>query len=162
MIKIKVHSMVDVITNSSTVIYTYQNSTGQAKELVQEVLTLSGITDKTPDDIFWYGEFYSDFVDVLENYIDDLDDEDLKTEGLQEYLDLDCKGQEKWAEDYIAAVMRKEKDKPQWMERTDDFVDQWEPDIALYMIPKDEKYAVLGEKIKKLLGSVNADGGVDG
>ena len=38
MIKIKFHSIVDVITNSSTVIYTYQDSVGVAKSLVKEVL----------------------------------------------------------------------------------------------------------------------------
>jgi hypothetical protein len=57
LIKIKFHSVVDVITNSSTVIYTYQDSVIQAKELVQELLELTGKTYLKPDNIFYYGVF---------------------------------------------------------------------------------------------------------
>jgi hypothetical protein len=45
--------MVDVITNSSTTIYTNQDDSVQpAKELVSEMLKLFGVTNLTPDDIF--------------------------------------------------------------------------------------------------------------
>jgi hypothetical protein len=58
-IKIKFHSIVDVITNSSTVIYTYQNSVSEAKELVQAILDLAG-EKVSPDDVFYYGVFCDD------------------------------------------------------------------------------------------------------
>lgn len=52
-LKFKIHSVVDVITNSSTIIYTYQDDSIQpAKELIDEMLRLFGVTDKTADDIF--------------------------------------------------------------------------------------------------------------
>ena len=51
-VKFKMHSMVDVITNSSTVIYTYQDGClNPAKELINEVLKLEG-SDKNADDLF--------------------------------------------------------------------------------------------------------------
>lgn len=54
-IKIKLHSVVDVITNSSTVIYTYQNgSIEPAKELINEMIKLAGIEGKTADDLFTF------------------------------------------------------------------------------------------------------------
>ncbi len=56
MIKCKFHSIVDVITNSSTVIFTYQNSVSASKELVAEILKMSG-SSLSPDDVFYYGTF---------------------------------------------------------------------------------------------------------
>jgi len=52
-IRVPVHSLVDVITNSSSVIYTEATSAaGQlAKEVINEVLERAG-SDKTADDLF--------------------------------------------------------------------------------------------------------------
>jgi hypothetical protein len=64
MIKLRIHSSVDVITNSSTVIYTYQNSTEEAKALIDEVLRLAGIDEKA-EDLF-------DFEEMSDGYDDNL------------------------------------------------------------------------------------------
>lgn len=44
-IRINFHSFVDIITNSSTVIYTYVNSEGAVKEFIDAVLQISGAYD---------------------------------------------------------------------------------------------------------------------
>jgi hypothetical protein len=55
MIKIKIHSVVDVITNSSTVIYTYQDGSEKpVRELIEEIFKLSNITENI-DDVFEFG-----------------------------------------------------------------------------------------------------------
>ena len=50
--KINLHSIIDLITNSSTEIYTYsENSLSACKEMINEFFRVTGI-DKTCDDIF--------------------------------------------------------------------------------------------------------------
>lgn len=51
--KINIHSLVDVITNSSTVIYTWadEDSPNTLKEMIDEFLKITG-SDKTCDDLF--------------------------------------------------------------------------------------------------------------
>lgn len=52
MIKIKLHSLIDLITNSSTEIYTFSSASLQAcKNMVDEFFKMSGI-NKTCDDVF--------------------------------------------------------------------------------------------------------------
>ena len=151
MIKLKIHSIVDVITNSSTVIYTYQNSTSEAKDLVNEMIKLSGATDKTADDIFYYGVFCDD-----DQYFEDT--------NLPEDCPTDSKEQEVWFENLKLSIMKGEIDQPEWMneaEKASGWGD-WDPDSYLCLIPKNEKYKEFGEKIKALLGSISADGGRDG
>ena len=166
-IKLKIHSVVDVITNSSTVIYTYQNSTSQAKELVEEMLKLTGETDKTADDIFYYGVFCDD-----DKYLES--DAISEQEGYPEYP-ADAKydsperkawneASNKWLSDLQASIMKGDIDQPQWMtdaEGCDDY-DYWSPSSYLCLVPKEEKYKEFGHAIQRLLGSVDADGGRDG
>jgi len=50
--KLKIHSVVEIITNSSTVIYSYQASSVEpAKELIQEILKAFG-EDREVDQLF--------------------------------------------------------------------------------------------------------------
>lgn len=159
--KVNIHSMVDVITNSSTVIYTYQNSVSQTKELVQEILNLAGITDKTPDDIFYYGVFCEDET-YFEN--DGLPDDapivdwskDSTTRNVQR------REQEEWFNNLKLSIMKKEIQQPDWMNNAEENDDWFAPSQDLYLVPKDDKYIELSAKIGKLLNSVSADGGMDG
>jgi hypothetical protein len=154
MIKVIIHSSVDLITNSSTVIFTYQDSIEQAKELVNEVLKLSNITDKTADDIFWYGLFYENNDTYLEN------DEFLN--HFQDELDyLDYKEKDKWLDQLKLSIMKGEIQEPTCMQNIYNYLDM-DNSYCLYLIPKDNKYKELADKIENLLGSVNADGDRDG
>ncbi len=168
-IKIKFHSIVDVITNSSTVIFTYQNSIKEAKELVGEVMKLMG-SDETPDDAFYYGVFCDD-IQYLEGLTerdcevpDDFPNENFKY-GTDEYK-AQNKAQQEWLNDIKMSIIKGEVKQPEWMTKIEDnendYGEGWSPDSYLTLIPKDYKYAELGVKIKKLLGSVGADGGRDG
>lgn len=156
MLKIKIHSIVDVITNSSTVIFTYQNSVKEAKELVAEVLRLAG-EDKTPDDVFYYGVFCEDDQYLYsENLPEDCpDDPDYKTKG---------KLRREWLDKIKLDIITGEIEQPQWMSKCEeaDKWSDWLPSSLLYLMPKDPKYEPLADKIKSLLGSVGADGGRDG
>lgn len=77
--KLKLHSIVDVITNSSTVIYTYQDSIEESKELLQEILNIANI-EKSVDDLFYIDTFLEDISIYIENmercadnYVDDIE-----------------------------------------------------------------------------------------
>lgn len=159
MIKLKLHSVVDVITNSSTVIYTYQNGCVEpAKELVNEMLKLSGITDKTADDIFYFGVFCDD-----DEYINILSEKGKsKPEDCPEITGT-CVFKT-WFDDIVLRIMKGEISKPDWMEEAESAHgwSEWAPESNLCLLPKDEKYTVFGNKISALLNSITADGGRDG
>ncbi len=149
MIKIKFHSIVDVITNSSTVIYTYQNSTEQAKELIDEVLKLS-CSDLKAVDIFHFGEF------IDEDYY-------LNSDNLPDTCPDDYELQSKWIADLQSSIMKGAIKRPEWMEELEDELrNDYYPDIYLHIIVQNEKYNDLATKIQSLLSSVSADGGRDG
>lgn len=160
MLKFKFHSIVDLITNSSTVIFTYQNSIKEAKELIAEILKLSG-SDKTPDDVFYYGVFCGsdEYLDDIEDTLDDEVPDDLPS-------DVDWKREnelrEEWINSLISKIIKEEIKKPDWMEKCETNYDDYHYSTYLYLIPKDDKYNELGDKIRKLLGSVSGDGYRDG
>lgn len=150
-IKLNLHSVVDLITNSSTVIFTYQDSVKQTKDLVNEILKLLGTTDKTADDIFYYGVFIDDYYRYLEspNFI--------MPEGITDAV--------KYFRSLQLSILKGEIEKPQWMDEVEDNMQdyyEWAPSRTLHLIAKDEKYEPLANKIKLLLDSVSADGGFDG
>ena len=152
MIKIKIHSIVDVITNSSTVIYTFQNSIKQAKLLVQAVLDLCGENKLTPDDVFCYGVFCD-----MEYAFEGFCGSDLPSgcpENWKEHAD--------WIDGQILEVLSGNIEKPSWMTDAERDDEGYDPDLILYLLPKDDKYEALAATIKGLLNSVTADGGMDG
>jgi hypothetical protein len=163
MFKFSIHSVVDVITNSSTVIYTYQSGcVSPAKDLINEVLKLSGV-DKKADDVFCFAVF-CDNERYSEEY-GDMPEDYPKAEGKwdsDEYKE-GIKKQEEWLENLKTSIIKGEIEKPEWMEEHEksDY-DSWNPDSYLHILPKDDKYLPLVEKIQKLLGSISADGGRDG
>lgn len=165
-IKLQFHSVVDVITNSSTVIYTYQDgSIEPAKELINEMLKLQGIEDKTADDLFYFGIFVDE-----DHYIEQAPDSDDLTKGLPEIVgkygteeyNVSCQKREEALEKLTLQVLKGEITKPKWMEEAEENDDIWNPDSYLTLLPKNEKYAELGKKISALLNSITADGGRDG
>ena len=146
MIIMKIHSIVDVITNSSTVIYTYQdNSIEPAKELVNEMLKLLGITDKTADDVFYYTALYE--LDLLHDlYHDKID---------PEYNDNYDK-----VDSYIRNCIQNN-DIPDWMLPDDNYYDSLRS-IELYITAKEPQYQDLADKLLIFLNSPNADARYDG
>lgn len=161
-----IHSVVDVITNSSTTIFIYQNCVEQVKELVQEVLNLSGIKDKTSDDIFYYGVFCKDYIYL--DYINENDGHDsdiplVKSEyGTPEYEE-EQKKQKEWLHNLKISIIKGEKETPKWFEAAEeDDYSCYNYSTHLNLIVKDEKYNTLADKIKNILKAVDAEGFRDG
>lgn len=133
--KIKLHSSVDLITNSSTVIFTYSGGSLEAvKELVNEMLKVFG-KKETFDDIFWAAvlpEEYDEEQEIPDNY-----------------REIEIQ--------YIKGEISKQ----DWMvnSKYDDYMDR---DTTLQVIPKDEKYSDLANKLLKYLYSTYHDAVRDG
>lgn len=168
MIKVNIHSVVDLITNSSTTVFIYRDSVTEVKELVQEMLNIAGITDKTPDDIFYYGVFPN-----FESYLERLDDGYGNGEYPKEMPKITTrydtnkykkqkKARDKWMEDLQLAIMKGEKEEPDWFEEAYVDYNDFPRSTYLFMIARDEKYSEFAAKIQKLLNSIGGDGYRDG
>lgn len=147
MIKIKLHSITDLITNSSTVIFTYSKGCVEPlKEMFAEIAKTFGIT-KSFDEMFDiviaanYGEIYEDYLQTL--------GEEWYPEGVDSTTDIDA-----LFKDVIAGKIPK----PEWFNEAEDTeysYDNYLPSTNLYLIPKDEKYRNLGKSIVKFLYSTD-------
>ena len=141
-IKIKIHSTVDIITNSSTVIFTYQgDSVEPVKELIDEILKLSGTknedgTQMKADDCFYFGVFLCDDDSYLEgdDCPEDMDDKSFEKLKLQ--------------------ILKGETERPDWMTNREEQDNEGYTDSTnLEIMAKDKKYSKLAEK---LLGYLNS------
>jgi len=160
MFKLSIHSIVDVITNSSTVIYTHQNGTKEAKELLQEILNISG-EKLDVDDLFHIGVFAEDN-DTYTEYLSELDEDEVECPG--DYPKEDWKAQDLYIENLKEKILEGVVTKPGWMkeaENNDDY-DDFQPSITLYILSKDVKYNALIEKMMSFLNSSEHDAGRDG
>jgi hypothetical protein len=164
LIKFNIHSIVQIITNSSTVIFTYQDSISEVKALVEEVLKISGEDFRSADDIFHYGVFCEDST-YFERDLDFPKDmpEVTGSWGSDERKESQAKLDE-WFAALKVKIMSGEIEQPKWMTDAEEAgsYDYWAPSRYLCLMPKKKKYAELGNKIEALLNSVGADGGRDG
>ena len=152
MFKLNIHSIVDVITNSSTVIYTYQNGVKEAKELLQEILNIIG-EKKEVDDLFSIGVFASDndiYTEYLSELVEDGDDE-----YPDNYPSDDWKAQDNYIVELKETILKEEVKKPEWMKEAEskENYDGYTAETSLYISPKDEKYTLLIEKMMSFLNS---------
>lgn len=158
LIKVNFHSAVDVITNSSTTIFTYsEGSDTKAKELINEFLRVLG-SDKKADDLFYMGIFCS--TDRYYDYYDGNDDDVKLPKDVEEasYKDIGDK-----IEEYLIKVLKGEIERPDWMSMVDDSenYDGYPANTTLYIFPKEEKYKELGEKIVAFLYSTGHEASYD-
>jgi len=160
MFKLNIHSIIDVITNSSTVIYTYQNNIKEAKELLQEILDLMG-EDKKVNDLFNITTFLDD-IEYYTNYLEELEEDDVELP--ENYPTEGWKEQKKYIENIIEKVLEEEMDKPDWMKTAEDHED-WSGytyPTSLYISSKEEKYNTLIEKALAFLNSPDHEAFRDG
>lgn len=151
-IKIKLHSSVDLITNSSTVIFTYSGgSLGAVKDLVNEMLKTFG-KEESFDDVFYAGVFLDDDSSYLES--EDCPEEFTKN---------------KWKENednfnkFKLDILKGEYKKPKWMNDVEDGDGYgYSPSTSLELIPKDEKYSNLASALLKYLYSTSHEATRDG
>ena len=125
MVSIPVHSVIDLITNSSTEIFVYsEKSLEPCKELINEILSLQGI-DKKCDDLF-------DIKVVFDE------------RGLDDYIE-----NEKYEAKYNKKEFDEEKIKSEILEGNfPDWFEKYHVETVLQITPKEEKY----NKLAKLLG----------
>jgi predicted HTH transcriptional regulator len=168
MIILKIHSSVDVITNSSTVIFTYQDSISQVKELVDEIIKISGKKDISADDVFHYGVFcetykYKDYIEDNDHSIEGYPKITIEwsTETKDEYY-KQREVQDKWIEDLKLSIMKSEIEKPDWMTNAEEGDWSYDPDRYLNIIPKNEEYKDLADKLIKFLNSPDHEATRDG
>lgn len=154
MLKLQIHSLVGLITNSSSVIYTYQYSMEEAKELIQEILKLSGVTIPV-EELFSFGVFcdkYGYLRIMRKLNIDELDD------VLVAYVE------EGKIEELFERIAHGEIKRPEWFAEaeSDDSGDYHAPSLYLWIFPKREEYVPLAEKLLAFLNSPDHEGGYDG
>jgi hypothetical protein len=153
MLKIKLHSQVDLITNSSTTIYTYSRGSVDAfKNVVNEMLSLFG-QNKTCDDVF--------------SIVVACDCDDYVTWKRKENKKLDRDERKKLAdqiEDIFKDVIHAKIEKPDWFttveEEENDF--GYIPQTYLYISPKSAEFENLGSLLTTFLYSTSHEGFRDG
>lgn len=157
--KLNIHSSVDVITNSSTTIYVYQDSVKQAKELLQEILNLLG-EEKKVDDLFYIDTFLED----IDHYTSRLDERDgYEDENTYKYKSLpNWSEQNEFMLDIIQKVLTEQMERPEWMKDAEKGQNCYDPDLSLYIEAKDSKYDELVKKMLLFLNSPSYNGGFDG
>ena len=146
-LKIPIHSSTDLITNSSTVIFTYSNGCESVlKELVNEMLKTFGI-NKTYEDVFdavvlcSNSEQYSDYIAELS--VDEY------PEGIAVDTDIEA---------LVNDVSKGKLPKPVWfntVEEAENHYDYFQPETTLYIIPKLAEYERFGQLIIDFLYSTN-------
>lgn len=154
MIKIALHSVTDLITNSSTVIFTYSQGCLQPlKDMMAEIAKTFGIT-KSFDEMF-DAVILTDDEEQYVRYIEELDEEDYP-EGVTPETDICALYQD---------VIKGRVSKPDWFKNVEESEDQYtyySPSTNLYLIPKDEQYVKLGNAILKFLYSTDHEATRDG
>lgn len=151
--KLKIHSVVDLITNSSTVIFTYsEGSLPALKELVNEMLKTFGRTEKF-DDVFYADVFLEDDYHYIEYY--EASDE------VESYENVDYNYIQKMKQHILTGEIAK----PKWMldaEDGEDSYSYYRYPTTLEIVPKEEKYKELADLLLRYLYSTDHEATRDG
>lgn len=151
---IRIHSLTDLITNSSTVIFTYHSNTiDSLKGLINEILDLIG-ESKRCDELFKMGVVCEDW-DQYSEYLEDPDFPELKD---MSNVDLNK----------IISGIEQGNDPPPWFERLNNEALQSENYLgymasqSIYLVPLDPKYKGLAQKIINFLNAPQYEATRDG
>ena len=71
----------------------------------------------------------------------------------------DWEKQKEWFESIKLKIMKGEIESPEWLTENSSDYDDFPYPTSLHLEPKDENYKMFGEKIKKLINSVEAEKG---
>jgi hypothetical protein len=152
--RLQLHSMTDLITNSSTVIYTYSDASLDAcKDMINEIFKTFGI-DKTCDDVFRLSVELEDS-DPYYSAISNLDEGELPEE-LNGWSTMNWEKQGEALESFLQKVRGDTALKPQWMkdaEKGDGYDSA--PATDLNIEPKAPEYEKLAELVRAFLYSTN-------
>lgn len=114
-LKISIHSFVDIITNSSTEIYTYVTNVENAFKMINEILKIAGC-EKKAEDLFNVLIVPNDWDDIIENAEEvGFEDEELTkefnnllTNRNAVYEDKSWEGQNKFDEEKLIPFLMKD------------------------------------------------------
>lgn len=152
-LKIDIHSITDLITNSSTTIFTYSEGSVKAvKDMFGELAKTFNIT-KSFDEMFVIITLAD--ADVYAEYIDSLDKKDYP-DGIT---------QETSFYELVNDVRSGKVEKPEWFEEaenTENSYNYYRPSNELYLIPKSEEYVNLGKAIINFLYSTDHEAMYEG
>jgi hypothetical protein len=171
--KFKLASFVDIITNSSSTIYTYcEASEGKVIEVLEEIIKLFGVKEKVKDMFFIsVASTKDDYIGFIEScrqasaegdesffggfsgyYGFAENEEELK----KNLCAIDKTTVAKILDDFTHGKI----EKPVWMKLAEDgngYEGRLEMSTQLILIPKKKKYEALGEKLVAFLGSTKSE-----
>jgi hypothetical protein len=155
--QIRIHSITDLITNSSTTIYTYQNNSEKVfHKLMDEIFKALGTKYKSKDafDTIVLLPLYR-YIDYIDYGCDDkLPDGVVNTEDFKNNFDS-----------IVQKIASKEMKQPKWFTaakkyfETGDGTEDGHPsyDTVLYVFAKDPKFAKIAELAESFLCSIETD-----
>lgn len=145
-ISIKIHSVTDLITNSSTVIYTYSEGSLQSVKDLVNVMFQTLNYDYTFDEVF-----HAVVLCAYDRYLNS-DSFNAHMESKEEFSTL-------WDK-----IMIGEAEVPAWMAqiRREANYNGCYPDTNLYLTPKSERYQELSNKLLNFLYSTSHEASYDG
>lgn len=157
MFKIKFHSVIDVITNSSTEIYSwYDGSVSACREMLEEIFKVFGVEEKV-DDIFYIHLSYDYYI-----YIDYISDNKLENEF--ENYPNNWSEQNEYVKDFVEQVYSGKISKPKWMddaENAENYSGRT-PSNEFTILTKKPEYKELAKKIEKFLYSPDSEAEYEG
>ena len=105
-LKVKIHSIVDVITNSSTVIYITmkENSIKEMFEIINEILKIAD-SDKKAEDLFSI-EIERNWDQILDSFLDDDPVNEKEIKLFEELVKLEYKESEEYEENVIIPYLK--------------------------------------------------------
>lgn len=172
-LKLKLHSIVDLITNSSTVIYTYSHGCDNALRSLFAALKETFNIEENIEDVFYisvlcedyqYHDYLTDTLSKDDWYNDALEIPKSLADMLQD-SEVDYKESGKVVDKIIEDVKYNRIEKPVWMDRTEEHEGSWTyytPDTYIYLIPKEEKYKKIAEAFNTLIYSTDHEATRDG
>lgn len=152
MVEIKLHSVIDLITNSSTEIFVKsENSLEPCKELINELLKVWE-PGKTWEDIFDIRIKIN--ADTASDLLDSLEDGDEDNEQFEEIFGnvKSEKDRLRLFTEYVDDVYNERIPQPEWW---DDIDAEHHLETVLAVIPKDPKYEKFGELLTQFLYSTD-------
>ena len=165
--KIYLHSITDLITNSSTTIYTYSDQSPKVlEELVNEFFSSLGV-DKKCSDVFNMTVMMDDNY-AYRDYISENENEDIPEEIYKRYKAADYRGQVDIINALITDVASGKIAGNEWFVEMDEKLRNKEnyncyrPSSALYVSAKEPQFENLAKLLVKFLYSTYHEGCQDG
>lgn len=159
-LEVSLHSFVDVITNSSTTIYTFSESSVEpAKKLVNAFAKLMGYP-KAAEEMFFF-ECFPSFHEQWDSYVEAKEEDEL-TEEDKAINAMSYGDRQLYFSQLKLDICMNKKERPHWLDEDhsrwgDDYIES-----KIFIYPKDAKYQEVADKLKEFLYSTSHEARYDG